>query len=390
MVSVAARYRETYQGPEALEQAVVDLIQVGSTGFAPGVRQLASRLLRAVPPGVSDKTAFRHAVNEAIARGAESPVGLRFANGEIPTSDDGALELAEVDPHPEVPEFVLAADAMRAFDALVAERRRADEFARAGVPLTRTVLLSGPPGVGKTLGAKWLAAELNVPLVTMSLAAVTSSFLGSSGRNVRSVFEYAKTGPCVLFLDEFDAIAKRRDDDADIGELKRLVNVILVELDRWPDRSLIVAATNHAQLLDPAVDRRFDQVIAMGLPSATERAALFSALSMGTEESLSDAEAQTYAALTNGLSGSDISRLFQGARRQALLSGTNTREELLRSLLWRAHSASEARDDLWFAAVIHLGLTNRAVAKAAGVSHPTVSAALKRAKARHDTSSVRT
>lgn len=387
---MSRRFRESYQDDGALEQAVVDLIHVGSTGFASGVRQLASRLVRSVPPGVADATAFREAVNNAIAEAAASSVGLRFANGEIPTSDDGALELAEVNPHPAVPQFVLDRESMAAFEALVAERQRADEFVRAGVPLTRTVLLSGPPGVGKTLGARWLASKLGLPLVSMSLAAVTSSYLGSSGRNLRSVFEYAKSGPCVLFLDEFDAIAKRRDDDADIGELKRLVNVILVELDQWPDRNLIVAATNHAQLLDPAVDRRFDRVIELPLPAIEERRDLFATLAVEAHSPIDSREAWVLATLTDGHSGSDIVRRFRAAQRSALLSGTNTRDELLRSLLWQAHPTGEARDELWFTAVTDLGMTHRAVATLADVSHPTVLAAVKRARARHDTSTVTT
>ena len=103
-----------------------------------------------------------------------------------------------------------------------------------------------------------LASRIGVPLVSIDLASVVSSFLGTSGRNIRVAFDYAKSGQCVLLLDEFDALAKRRDDDTDIGELKRIVNVVLLELDRWPDTSLLVAATNHPQLLDPAVGRRFD------------------------------------------------------------------------------------------------------------------------------------
>ena len=86
--------------------------------------------------------------------------------------------------------------------------------------------------------ARWLAQQIDAPLVTMNLSAVVSSFLGNSGKNIRSVLNYASSGQCILFLDEFDAIAKRRDDDTDIGELKRVVSVILMELDRWASSSL--------------------------------------------------------------------------------------------------------------------------------------------------------
>ena len=96
---------------------------------------------------------------------------------------------------------------------------------------TRSALFTGPPGVGKTLAAKWMARELGQPLAILDLSAVMSSFLGRTGSNVRAVLDFARDRRCILLLDEFDAVAKRRDDTSEIGELKRLVTVLLQEID---------------------------------------------------------------------------------------------------------------------------------------------------------------
>ena len=149
---------------------------------------------------------------------------------------------------------------------LLDERGAEDKLASLGLAPTRSLLLTGAPGVGKTLTARWIARELNRPLLLLDLSAVMSSFLGRTGNNLRYVLDYAKSVPCVLLLDELDALAKRRDDTIEVGELKRLVTVLLQELDDWPPTGLLVAATNHPDLLDPAIWRRFDLTIEIPLP----------------------------------------------------------------------------------------------------------------------------
>lgn len=379
MDSMKSTSRESYHSGDGLERAIIDLVRVGSSGHGPGVRQLATRLIRSVPPTVEDPERFRRALHEALA--ANTPKSLlRYSAGELPVDDDGKHPLVSVESEPGGYGLVLPPATLSALEEIISERNHAAALSRAGIPLTRTVLLCGPPGVGKTMAARWIASRIGVPLVSLDLSAVISSFLGSSGRNIRTVLDYGKSGNCVLLLDEFDAVAKRRDDDTDIGELKRIVNVILVELDRWSDTSLLVAATNHPHLLDPAVGRRFDRLVEISMPGKVEREAILVNLAAGSDVD-GNRVLRIIAEACEGMSGSDLERLWVTARRRAVLRGEATATELLGAIPWNGQRSGPARDQLWATLSNELHLSARQIAVGAGVSHVTVSKVLKRVKA---------
>lgn len=141
----------------------------------------------------------------------------------------------------------------------------------SGLEANASLLLYGPPGCGKSHLAALAAKQLGLPLYIARLDGLISSFLGSTAKNIRSVFEFAARTPCVLFLDEFDAIAKLRDDQQEMGELKRVVNSFIQALDAHAHELVLIAATNHEQLLDSAIWRRFGFILQVKLPTEEQR-----------------------------------------------------------------------------------------------------------------------
>lgn len=373
MVSMQTISSTSFHSAESLEAALVGIARAGAKGSPASVRKMVNQLIRRVPAGVTDVEAFRGALHEAIS--VSGSAGLSFSAGSLPMEAGGAGPLVDVDEDPEVPHLILPGIVQNELDEIVLERRREGLLAVRGLGPSHSALFSGPPGVGKTLASQWIAAQIGVPLVSLDLAAVLSSYLGTSGRNIREVLDFAKSTPCVLLLDEFDALAKARDDDSDIGELKRIVNVLLVELDRWDSRSFLIAATNHVQLLDPAIGRRFDRVVHFPLPGVAEREELIRAIA---NEHLEPAIAHAVAELSDGTTLSDLTRLLERAARRSILRELPFEHVLLTEIVSLSSVSGKPRVFVWKRLHREFGLSLRTIAEMAGVSHPTVSQAIRR------------
>ena len=152
------------------------------------------------------------------------------------------------------------------------EWAKVDALRAMGVEPSRSCLLYGPPGTGKTLTALMLARRLGLPVVNARIDGLVSSFLGTTARNIANLFDFANRYRCVLLLDEFDALAKMKDDPHELGEIKRVVNTLLQNLDARKGIGLTIAITNHEGLLDTAVWRRFENHI-RSRPSGPSNAA---------------------------------------------------------------------------------------------------------------------
>jgi SpoVK/Ycf46/Vps4 family AAA+-type ATPase len=190
------------------------------------------------------------------------------------TGAPGKDFVIESDPRVDLDSLILTLPAEHLTRQLVEEHHRADLLRAQGMQPRHRVLLSGPPGNGKTSLAEAIAEAIAVPLLTVRYDALVGAYLGETNARLARLFEYVRTTPCVLFFDEFDSVGKERGDIHETGEIKRVVSFLLMQLDQLPSYVVVVAATNHAELLDRAVWRRFQLRIDMPLPSRDAAAVL--------------------------------------------------------------------------------------------------------------------
>lgn len=190
----------------------------------------------------------------------------------FPDFDSDRTALAEVRPRRSLASMVLPTVVRDACNELLEEHHRADLLRSHGLEPRHRLLLSGPPGNGKTTLCEALAFELAVPLYVVRYESVIGSYLGETAVRLAKLFAQVRMERCVLFFDEFDVIGKERGDVHETGEIKRVVSSLLLQVDRLPSHVVVVAATNHGELLDRAAWRRFQLRLPLPAPTANQRA----------------------------------------------------------------------------------------------------------------------
>lgn len=270
---------------------------------------------------------------ERMTRSVQAPVdkesGAPLASVAFPGEGEKGLEP------------ILDAPLSKAIEALVAEWQSAAMLIKAGIRPPLNLLLYGAPGTGKTALAKVIAEQMELPLVTARLDGLISSFLGTTARNIANLFEFANRYDCILLLDEFDAVAKVRDDPHELGEIKRVVNTLLQCLDDRRERGFTIAITNHEHLLDAAIWRRFDSRVEIPRPGAQSRVRMVARFLSGVP--VEEVDIDFLAWLTDGRSGAEIETLCNSIKRYLVMNGTG-RKSLLDALRVNALLSADHSD----------------------------------------------
>lgn len=269
------------------------LEQNGDATSARRMRRLIESQSQTLQPAKVSQTSFTPVDSES-----------RFPLLEQGTiSEDSERLILSEDQHATIEDFVLTVQHRTTLE-------------HQGLICNASLLIYGPPGCGKSQLAKLVASKLNLPLYVARLDGLISSFLGSTSKNIRSVLEFASRTPCVLFLDEFDAIAKLRDDQQELGELKRVVNTFIQALDAHSHELVVIAATNHEQLLDSAIWRRFHFHLKTDLPTAEQRKAIW--MLYGKELGWSDKQIDVLVDISEGCSGAVIENICNRLRQRLI------------------------------------------------------------------------
>ena len=240
-------------------------------------------------------------------------------NVVVPVDKETAAPILEVIFPNDLPqeEPVFDAKIQEAVNSVILEWTNYFKLLEMKATPSRSCLIFGDPGTGKTHLAKWIAKRVGLPVVLAKLDGIVSSFLGTSSRNISNLFSFANRYKCVLLLDEFDAIAKLRNDPQEVGEVKRIVNTLLQCLDSREDVGFTIGVTNHEQLLDPAIWWRFDVQIEIPKPSADVISSLIKKFLYPLE--YNEAEIIFLTWCLQGATGADVQKMTNWLKRMKLI-----------------------------------------------------------------------
>ena len=317
---------------------LVSLVKAGSQGD----QQLLRTTVEAM--AAEERAKHHHQLADKLVENLKAPKpGLRSA--DVVRSFDGGHGglLFEVEPRRTLASLLLNEAVATACRELVEEQQRKDLLRSYGVEPRHRVLLSGPPGNGKTSLAEAIATELLVPLFVVRYEAVIGSFLGETSGRLKRLFDFVRTHQCVLFFDEFDTLGKERGDTHETGEIKRVVSSLLLQIDALPSHVVVVTATNHAELLDRAVWRRFQLRLAVPAPTVAQKEEWFARLQKRLDAPLGMTP-KALAAKLQASSFSDLEQFCEDIQRRYVLAlpAANLKNIVVERLKqWRARFSVE-------------------------------------------------
>jgi SpoVK/Ycf46/Vps4 family AAA+-type ATPase len=271
-----------------------------------------SKMSKMIFRAIENRTATTVSMDELLTTPVDQESRLSIVDVEVPSNEDIPVILSKL------------------IDAKITDFinmvKYQSQLIQKGIETSNSLLLYGNPGCGKTTIAKYISEQTGLPLVVARFDAIVSSLLGNTAKNIRKIFDFADNKPCILFLDEFDAIAKARDDQYELGELKRVINSLLQNIDSFAKQNILIAATNHPELLDKAIWRRFNTVIEIGLPQEDEIIKLLKNFTDGfsTEFIHDDKRLDRLSKLLVEKSPSDIKTIINNAKAQVVINGRGT------------------------------------------------------------------
>ena len=273
-------------------------------------------------------------------KGGENPIPISRPRGELA----GLLNVAYAKAR--LADMVLDKTLLSQLERIIREQRKASEILAHGLTPRRKLLLMGPPGTGKTMTASVLAGELGLPLLQVRLDGLITKYMGETAAKLRQVFEATERTRGVYFFDEFDAIGSQRGLANDVGEIRRILNSFLQMIEQDGSHSLIVAATNHPDILDHALFRRFDDVLHYELPNEDRIASVLK--SRLAKMAAASVSWQRLANKAAGLSYAELARASDEALKEALMERRHeiSEDDIRRTLRERLDISSRLKSEV--------------------------------------------
>ncbi|MEN6439296.1 MAG: ATP-binding protein [Syntrophobacter sp.] len=352
------------------------IIAIASLAARRGDKELLMLLRRKLNALAQEAPEIARELSTAISSAGGLGGLRRFQNLDaVPVDSDSGMELLLIEPEP-TPQVVpiLSPESKETLGRFFRERQYITHLRSAGINPPSSLALMGPPGTGKTTLARWIASELRLPLMVLNLGSIVTSYLGQTGQNIKKALDRARLEPSVLLLDEFDALGRARTEENDVGEMKRVVTVLLQEIEIWPDHSIVIAATNLPELVDPAFRRRFSRWIRLSLPSKEERLHILQAHYKGRP--ITSQQMQLAALCLEGASGADLSLFANRVATRQILDEVTPLEALwaeLGSEVIERNLSDEARKEFIRQArkIDQKRFTFRHLAEILSISHTT-------------------